>query len=92
MVSAHWHRSGGQIRFADKLDVRQAGLQAREKDGLVELSQGGGGDDALNLSQVSLGMLKTWIGEALDERTIVGQEEKPLAVEIQPACRVYTRH
>jgi hypothetical protein len=56
-----------------------------------ERSQRGGVDLAFDLRQIRLGLLVARIGEPMRERAVIGEQQQPFAVAVQPSSRIDVR-
>jgi len=83
------HPAAVHILFAaQQADVLgRPGQAVVEHDPLPQTPQCVGVGDALHLRPVSLGDMVAWVGQLEQEIAIIGQEDQPLAVGIQPAHR-----
>ncbi len=80
------HRAAGQRRrLGQQLDLGGQGSTVVQVDTTPQRLECLGTGNALDLDQISLGMRKPRVGEAMRQTAVVGQDEQALAVAVEPA-------
>ena len=84
-------RSGRRGLGLEQLDLGGTRRAVAQHDPAPERLEGLGIGNPLDLDEIRPGVLVPRVGEPVGQRAVVGQEEQPFAVAIEPADRVDAR-
>jgi len=91
LSKADRHRAGSQGRLTlEPLDLNGQGPAALNLEAAAKLPEGRLIRNSLDLDKVAARVRIPRVQEAMGQISVIGQQEKPLAVGVQPADRVNT--